>query len=56
MTHEGIYKPYPVVLTEFMNVGLIPLFGLEKDAPSHRLSVKKCNEGLQTEVSRITQE
>jgi hypothetical protein len=54
MMHEGNYRPYPVVLTEFMSVGLIPLFGLERDAPSHRHSIKRCTEGLQTEVSRIT--
>ena len=54
MVHEGDNKPYPTVMTEFSHVGLIPLFGLESEAAHLRKSVKKCNDGLEQEVSRIT--
>lgn len=54
MVHEGEHRPYPTVLTEFKDVGLIPLFGLESEAGNLRKSVKKCTEGLEQEVSRIT--
>ena len=54
MIHEGDFKPLPVLFVEFMNVGLMPMFGLEREIPHLRQKVKKCQQGLEQEVSRIT--
>ena len=54
--HEGDYHPCPTILTQFKDVELIPLFGLQRDIPKNRRAQKTCKEGLEKEVSRITQE
>jgi hypothetical protein len=42
----GNQRPYPVVLKEFLKIGLMPVFGLTIDDDHLSKSVKNCKKGL----------